>query len=54
MTLHEFEGLWTIVVLITFAGIVWWAFDGRRKQRFDEDARIPFDEEPRQRSRDHG
>ena len=54
MTLHELEGLWTIVVLITFAGIVWWAYGGRRKQRFEQDAHIPFDEEPPRRSDDHG
>ena len=33
----------TVVFFITFLGIVWWAYGGSRKARFEEDARIPFD-----------
>lgn len=36
--------IWTVVVLILFTGIVIWAWSGRNKARFEEDARIPFDE----------
>ena len=37
--------LWTLVVLVLFVGIVVWAWSGKRKQRFDEAANIPFDED---------
>jgi cytochrome c oxidase cbb3-type subunit 4 len=37
--------VWTIVVMVLFIGIVLWAWSGKRKQRFDEAANIPFDED---------
>ena len=39
------QSIWTIVVLVLFVGIVVWAWSGKRKQRFDEAANIPFDED---------
>jgi cytochrome c oxidase cbb3-type subunit 4 len=41
-TLHSY---WTIVVFVVFVGIVVWAWSGKRKQAFDEAARIPLDED---------
>jgi cytochrome c oxidase cbb3-type subunit 4 len=38
------QSLWSIVILVTFLGIVWWAYSGRRKTAFDEAARLPFDD----------
>jgi cytochrome c oxidase cbb3-type subunit 4 len=43
-----FQSLWTIVVMVTFLGIVWWAFSSKRKAAFDEAARLPFDEDEAQ------
>ncbi len=40
-----FQALWTIVVMVTFLGIVWWAFSSKRKAAFDEAARLPFEDE---------
>ena len=40
------QSLWSIVILITFIGIVLWAYSGHRKAAFDEAARLPFDDEP--------
>ena len=37
--------IWTIVVMVLFIGIVLWAWSGKRKQRFDEAANIPFHED---------
>ena len=37
--------VWTLVVLVLFVGIVAWAWSGKRKQRFDEAANIPFDKD---------
>jgi cytochrome c oxidase cbb3-type subunit 4 len=34
----------TVVFFITFLGILWWAYGGSRKARFEEDAQIPFQE----------
>ena len=46
MSLVTFNSIWTIVVMITFLGIIFWAYSGRRKSDFDEAARLPFDDEP--------
>jgi cytochrome c oxidase cbb3-type subunit 4 len=40
------QSLWSIVVLVTFLGIVFWAYSSGRKSAFDEAARLPFDDEP--------
>jgi cytochrome c oxidase cbb3-type subunit 4 len=37
------QEIWTVVVLVLFIGIVVWAWSGKRKQRFDEAANIPFE-----------
>ncbi len=34
----------TVVFFITFLGIVWWAYGSSRKARFEEDGKIPFEE----------
>ena len=39
------SGIVTVVCLATFIGIVWWAFSTRNKQRFEEDARLPFEDD---------
>lgn len=40
-------GIWTVVVLIMFVGIVAWAWSGNRRRQFERAARIPLeDDEP--------
>jgi len=39
------QGIWTIIVLVVFVGIVIWAWSGKRRKHFDEAARIPFEED---------
>ena len=46
MTFTLLQALWSIVVLVTFIGIVLWAYSGKRKSAFDEAARLPFDDPP--------
>ena len=46
MTFTMLQAIWSIVVLVTFIGIVLWAYNGKRKSAFDEAARLPFDDEP--------
>jgi cytochrome c oxidase cbb3-type subunit 4 len=45
MDISLIQSVWTVVVLVLFVGIVIWAWSGKRKQRFDAAAHIPFDEE---------
>ena len=45
MSLTLFNSIWTIVVMVTFLGIVAWAYSGKRKASFDEAARLPFAED---------
>lgn len=47
MSFTFLQSIWTVVVMITFLGIVAWAWSGKRKSSFDEAARLPFDDEPR-------
>ena len=46
MSFTFLQALWSIVVLVTFLGIVFWAYSSKRKSSFDEAARVPFDDEP--------
>ena len=34
----------TVLALATFIGIVWWAYAPSRKSRFENDARLVFDD----------
>ena len=35
----------TVVALVVFVGIVVWAWSARNKARFDEAARLPFEQD---------
>jgi len=35
------------ILVAAFVGVVVWAFGRKRKARFEADARIPFDDEPK-------
>ncbi|EXI74745.1 MAG TPA: CcoQ/FixQ family Cbb3-type cytochrome c oxidase assembly chaperone [Candidatus Accumulibacter phosphatis] len=41
MELTIYHGL----IIVAFIGVVIWAFGRKRKARFEDDARIPFDDE---------
>jgi len=45
MTFTLVQSIWTIVVMITFIGIVLWAYSGKRKSAFDEASRLPLEDE---------
>ena len=40
------RGLFTLICLLAFVGIVFWAYSKRRKKDFDEMAQLPFREYP--------
>ena len=51
MDINDLRGISTLFVLIAFLGICWWAYSPSRKQRFNEDANLPFaDEEQHERA----
>ncbi len=45
MDTTSFHASYTVVLLVVFIGIVWWAFSRRRKKGFEEAARLPFEDE---------
>ena len=42
MELIFLRSLFTVLVFVTFIGIVFWAWSGKRKQAFEEAANLPF------------
>ncbi len=39
------ESIWTVIAFVIFIGIVIWAWSGRRKEDFDQAARMAMDED---------
>lgn len=39
------HGLLTLLLMVLFVGIVVWAYSGKRKQRFEDAANLPFADE---------
>ncbi|MEZ5528470.1 MAG: cbb3-type cytochrome c oxidase subunit 3 [Porticoccaceae bacterium] len=39
------QGIGTILTMIAFLGICWWAFSSRKQKDFDEASRLPFTDE---------
>ncbi len=46
MGMGEFRGVITIATMLVFSGICWWAFRSGNRRRFEEDALLPFADEP--------
>lgn len=49
MDINDFRSLATVLVVIAFAGVVWWAYGPGSKHRFDKAEKLPFadnDDEP--------
>ena len=44
--------IFTVIVFVSFIGIVWWAFSSRNKQKFDEAANLPFADEDNEKSKE--
>jgi cytochrome c oxidase cbb3-type subunit 4 len=45
MDINDLRSIVTVVSLLTFVGIVVWAWSKRNKANFDEAARLPFNED---------
>ena len=42
----------TVLVTIAFLGVCLWAFSPKLKKRFEEDAKLPFADEPQDKHKD--
>ena len=40
----EITVVYMFVLILLFGGVLFWAFGRKRKKRFEEDARLPFDD----------
>ena len=45
MDLGTLRGVLTVLVMLAFAGVCWWAYSPRNKERFEQDALLPFTDE---------
>lgn len=45
MDMGDLRGLATVLCMIAFAAVVWWAYTPSRKDRFDEAAQLPFSDD---------
>jgi len=45
MEINTLRSIATVVSLITFIGIVWWAWSKRRSDDFKEAANLPFEQD---------
>lgn len=43
----KLQAIITLLTFVTFIGICWWAYRAGNKQRFEQDALLPFLDEPR-------
>lgn len=46
MDINDLRSLFTVLSVICFAGIVWWAYSSRRKQTYEEAAMLPLEDDP--------
>lgn len=44
MDINDLRSVITVLLFLVFIGIVWWAYSDRRKQAYDQAARIPLDD----------
>jgi len=42
--INDFRSWYTVVLFAVFIGIVWWAYSGKSKRRFEDASQLPFNE----------
>lgn len=42
MSQGTFQGIATILAMVAFLGVCWWAFSSYKKKDFEEAAQLPF------------
>jgi|APFre7841882793_1041355.scaffolds.fasta_scaffold194048_1 cytochrome c oxidase cbb3-type subunit 4 len=45
MDINDLRSIFTVLVIVMFAGIVGWAYSSKRKDSFDEAAKLALDDE---------
>jgi len=45
MDINDLRSLTTVIMLVGFAGIGWWAYSAKYKQAFEEAAQLPLDDD---------
>ena len=45
MDINDLRSIFTVLAVVMFAGIVWWAYSDRRKQVYEEAAMLPLDDD---------
>jgi len=50
MDYGTFRGIFTLVLMVLFIVIVWWAFSKRSKSKFDEAANAIFEDEKKHKT----
>jgi len=45
MDINDLRGFSTVLVMIAFVGVCWWAFGPSRKKQFEDAANAPFADE---------
>lgn len=50
MDINDLRSIVTVVSLVTFLGIVWWAYGKKSNPRFDEAANLPFADDEAERA----
>ena len=45
MDINDLRSIFTVLSFLAFSGIVWWAYSSRRKQAYEEAARIPLEDD---------
>jgi cytochrome c oxidase cbb3-type subunit 4 len=51
MDINTLRSISTILVLLAFIGVCWWAFAPKRRKRFEEAAKLPFADEEQPQSK---
>ncbi|HEX8989340.1 MAG TPA: cbb3-type cytochrome c oxidase subunit 3 [Rhodocyclaceae bacterium] len=46
MDINDLRSLFTVLSMIAFVGIVWWAYSDRRKEAYEEAAQLPLEDDP--------
>jgi cytochrome c oxidase cbb3-type subunit 4 len=44
MDINTLRNLMTLLAIGAFLGVIWWAYSPSRRDRFEQDARLVFDE----------
>ena len=44
MEMNWFRGAMTVIWMVLFLGIAWWAYSPKQKKRFDEASRLALDD----------